>query len=90
MLITILGKRWNFRRQHKLTLDGRKVDGKCDPPTMPRKEIVIDERLTGERELDVIVHEMLHAAGWHLDHGYVTEFASDVARVLTKLGYQRT
>lgn len=63
MRITILGKRWNL-------IHGRCAndeDGYCTPPDQPGRTICIRPSLTGERRLEVELHEMLHAADWHKD-----------------------
>lgn len=83
MLITVLGKRWRYTRP---LLAG--ADGFCDAPTVRGKTISVDCRLRGERELEIIIHELLHAAAWQLDEQLVSKFAEDTARILTKLGYR--
>jgi hypothetical protein len=83
MRITILGKRWLLQFVKRLD----KARGECDNPTEPKKEIRIREGLKGEQKLEVLIHEMLHAAAWHVDEKFVKRFAEDVARNLTKLGY---
>ena len=85
MNITILGKRWQLVRG-RLPKD---VDGYCDPPDKPGKCITIRKSLRGERELDVLIHEMTHAAAFHIDEEFVAQFASDVARALFRLGYRK-
>lgn len=82
MQIVVSGKRWNLRFVKTKT-----YDGECDPPTKPKKEIRIAARLKGEEKLDAVIHELLHAAGWHIDEEFVGKFATDAARALTKLGY---
>lgn len=82
MRLTILGKHW-WLRFCRLT-DCR---GECDSPTEPKKEIRISNQLIGEERLEVLIHEQLHAAQWHLDEEFVRRFAEDLARNLTKLGY---
>ena len=82
MRLTILGKRWWLR-----FVALRTNRGECDPPTKPNKEIRVDSQLRGEERLEVLIHEQIHAAGWHLDEEFVTRFAQDLARNLTKLGY---
>jgi hypothetical protein len=89
MLATILGKRWKWERVRGLKHDGKRVDGLCDAPTKPGKAIQIDASLSGERELAVSLHEMAHAAGWHIDEEFVDRFSEDAARVLTKLGWRK-
>lgn len=60
--------------------------GDCQPPKTAAKEIRISAQVRGELLLDTLVHELLHAAGWNLSEEFVAEFASDVARVLWRLG----
>jgi hypothetical protein len=83
MQITILGKRWLLQFVSKL----KRARGECDHPTTKKKELRVRARLKGEERLEVIVHEHLHAAGWHIDEKFVKQFAQDLARNLTKLGY---
>lgn len=64
----------------------RTKDGLCDAS---KRLITIKRSLSGERELDVLIHEMLHACHWDLDEQAITETASDLARVLTRLGYRK-
>ena len=83
MRIRILDKLWNLRFAPNLA-----NLGDCDPPTRPNKEIRVRSTVAGEQRLDVLVHEMLHAAGWHIDEEFVDRFASDLARALWRLGYR--
>ena len=83
MFVNVLGKRWKLRFA-ALRLD----DGRCDPPDGSAKEIVVDSKLVGRERLDTLIHEMLHAANWHLDEEFVTRCASDMAKVLWRLGYR--
>lgn len=85
MRITILGKRWLL--QFVPWIDAKRSRGHCDPPDKPNKEILILERLKGEERLEILIHECLHAAQWHLDEEFVKQFSIDLARNLTKLGY---
>ena len=62
----------------------------CDPPNEPGKRIRIRQGLKGERELDTLIHELMHAAHWDLDEQAVNDTAEDIARVLWRLGYRRT
>lgn len=92
MIVTLLGKRWRLifgpLGRHR-TDDGGRVDGWCDDPSRPRKSILIDSRLSGQRELDVLLHEMMHACDWAKDEEFITRQATDIAKVLWKLGYRR-
>lgn len=62
--------------------------GDCDAPTRAKKEIRVDPRLQDEERLEVLIHEMVHAAGWHIDESFVEQFAADAARALWRLGYR--
>ena len=89
--ITIRGQRFQLRRLKKIVVDGVACDGKCDPLDCTPRVIAVKNDLDGERELDVFIHEMLHAALWDLDESAIEETATDIAHVLfTKLGYRRT
>lgn len=83
MRIKIRGKIWEVvyptNMRHR---------GLCDAPDTKNKKIRILAALRGEERLEVLIHEFLHAAGWHIDESFVTEFAADVARGLWKIGYR--
>lgn len=81
--LTMLGRRWRLRFAPNMSNRGQ-----CDPPDLPRKEIRISTSLAGEERLEVLIHELLHAAGWHIDETFVERFASDVARILWRLNYR--
>jgi hypothetical protein len=83
MRVKVLGKVWNLRFAPNLA-----NRGDCDPPDQPGKEIRIASTLRSEERLEVLLHELLHAAGWHIDESFVEQFASDAARALWRLGYR--
>jgi hypothetical protein len=85
MRVKILNKLWNLRFAPNLA-----NRGDCDPPTAPGKEIRISSRLRGEESLEVVLHELVHAAGWHIAEEFVGQFAHDAARALWRLGYRET
>jgi hypothetical protein len=62
-------------------------DGICN---YADRQVKIRKTLRGERQLEVIIHELLHAAHWDLDETAVTETAEDLARILWRLGYRRS
>jgi len=83
-------KRYQIVRvRQPLTADGVDCDGTCDPRDLPRPRITVGQGLTDERELDVFIHEMLHACFWDLDETSIEEAASDIAKVLFKIGYRK-
>ena len=79
-----LNKRW-WRLRFVAKLNAA---GECDSPDTKKKEIRIRESLKGEDRLDTIIHEALHACLWELDDDFVDTIASDIARVLWRLGYR--
>lgn len=82
MKIKILGKIWDL-----IFCPNLKNRGECDHPCSPNKKIRIWKGLKEEEKLEVLIHEMLHAAFWHLDEEYVEKAAKDIAKVLWRLGY---
>jgi hypothetical protein len=82
MRCRLRGKYWTIVRAR---LD-RKLDGLCNADN---RTITVRPSLTGERELEVFVHEMLHACHWDLSEETITETAQDLARVLFRLGYRK-
>lgn len=85
MRIKLFGKYWDLVRQ-KLP---RTTEGSCDPPTIQGKQIRIGRTLRGQRELEVYIHEMLHACDFHKDEPWVTTTANDITQVLWRLGYRK-
>jgi hypothetical protein len=81
--LNILGKRWRLRFAPNMT-----NRGDCDPPDQPDKEIRVSSALRGEERLEVLIHELLHSAGWHIDEEFVERFARDATRALWRLGYR--
>ena len=85
MKIKLLGKVWTLIRKPLVA-----ADGYCDHPLTPSKRIVVDSRLKGERELEVLLHEMMHAVDWHKDEdSFIEPVAADIARALWRCGYRR-
>jgi hypothetical protein len=86
--VRILAKFWRFLRVPACELS-KGADGECDDPSTPGKCIKVWDKLSGERELEVTIHELLHAADWHKDETWVRSVAADATRVLWRLGYRR-
>lgn len=85
MIVHVGGKRWELTRPSRLA-----TRGDCDGPHIPGKQIRIRAGLTGEDELEVILHELLHAADWNASEEWVHNTALDLARILyRRLGYRR-
>lgn len=85
MKIKLLGKCWNLVRKPL-----QNCDGLCDNPKVANKTITVDSRLKGQRELEILLHEMLHAVDWHKDEeSFIEPVAEDIARALWRLGYRK-
>jgi len=94
MKVTIRKKRWNLRFVPFLGWfqEGGKrhrVSGACDGPDTYNKAIMIAKGQSEFSELDSLLHEMLHAGLWEIDEDIVHELATDMARVLTRLGWHK-
>ena len=63
--------------------------GECSPPSSRTRVVRVLKSLRGRRELEVLIHEMLHLAFWDLDEACVERTAADMARVLSRCGYKR-
>ena len=84
MLITLGGKRWRLLYESP----GPGNDGSCDDPTTPNKAIRIRRRLRRHprRHAEVLIHECLHAQGWHLDEEFVDRAAREITAALDRTG----
>lgn len=82
--IRIRGKMWKLRFAR--VPDDH--NGNCDSPTAKGKSIRIRPSLSGEKRLEVLIHEMMHAAHWDLDEEVVSETSQDIARALWRIGYR--
>ncbi len=61
---------------------GMAARGDVDAPHRPNKQIRIRADLKDEERLEVIIHEITHAAIWDASEETVTEFSHDLARIL--------
>jgi len=63
--------------------------GDCDSPRRKNPEIRISNALRDEEELEVLIHECLHAAYWDLCEDAVRDPAADIAKILWDWGYRK-
>jgi hypothetical protein len=84
MRIKIGGKYWNL----VFTELDEETGGECDSPDTNGKEIRIATDIKNQDELEIIIHELLHAADWSKDEEWVEVIADDIARTLWKLGWK--
>lgn len=89
--VVIRGRRYKLRavRASQMLCKADNPMGECDPPDMRGKQIRVRKTLRGERLLEVLLHEMLHAAYWDMDETAIDITARDIARALWRAGYRR-
>lgn len=83
--INFKGKRYLLQKRPYL---GQLV-GDCDSPESPDKKIRIKSGLSEQEELDVIIHELLHISDWSKDESWVEETATEISKILYKLGWRK-
>lgn len=84
--IYLRNKRYKFIRTKLLPKD---CWGICDDPTGVNCKIKIDRNLRGMKELEITVHEMLHACFWDIDEKVIKEVGNDISQALWKFGYRK-
>lgn len=88
MRVSILGRRWNLRFVPRSRKRGHY--GRCDPPEAANRSITIEQGHAQQTELDVALHEFLHAGAFDvLDEEFVKRWATDVSRILIRLGWRK-
>ena len=84
--VMMLNKRCKIKFLPKvLDADGEVVHGTCDAPGVKNRSICIDKKLTGEKRVEIILHECLHFCDWWRDEMFVEVVAHDLTRILTRL-----
>jgi hypothetical protein len=84
--IKLRGKRFKLTKSGSISSDTR---GFCTDVTEPHRRICLDSKLQGEEELEVYIHEFLHACFWDMDESAIEEAGEDIARALWRLGYRK-
>lgn len=84
MKIRIRGRSWTIKRVRM-----QSARGLCDHPEEANRTIKIASHLKGEEELEVIIHEMIHAGLWDLDETVVETLGEDLAAALWQMGYRK-
>ena len=78
---TLMEKKWKLRFVNTL---GNNV-GDCD---FDKRIVRVSRQCPGEIIMEVLIHECLHAASDDmLSEEFVEESASDIAKLLTRMGY---
>lgn len=85
--VIINGKRWYLKTLRKNAK--RKTYGTCDHPETPHKTIEVEVQHDDQLDLDILLHECLHARFPDLKEETVNQFAIDIAKIVTNQGWQR-
>lgn len=81
MRATMGGRRYKVVRC-RLPSDRR---AECDHPSKPGKEIRLSNKLQGRELVECVIHECLHAQGWHLDEEFVDRAGREIATLLDRM-----
>ena len=87
-VITVNGKRWRLvwlPKGHPM-LQG--AMGLIESPEKRGRRMFIQMGQAPEELFDSLVHEIAHASGWNLSEEWVTIFASDLTRIIKRLGFE--
>ncbi len=65
--------------------------GYCKKPKTIEEEGVIgvSSKIKGKKELEINIHEFLHACGWFADEEWILMSGRDIATALWELGYRK-
>lgn len=85
----IRGKAWKLIRPRYRNKAWTDQEGEAWRRRDGTGELRVLRSLQGQRELEVLLHEALHAALWDLDEEVVTETAEDLSRLLWGEGYRK-
>jgi len=77
-------------KPHKYIRSKTKLHGYHMTPEKGKPGIIaICKSTKGLKELDTLIHEMLHACGPFADESWVAQTAEDIAKALWQLGYRK-
>lgn len=78
MRVKILNKYWTIRFVSYLGKDN------WSSINQSKREILLLHSRRGKEFLDDLIHELIHAAGWHIDEWFVETLAGDLAREMRR------
>ena len=85
-VVNLRGKRYKIQKTGKV---GSDLWGYCTDPKLTNRLIKIHKMLENDEELEILIHEMLHACFWDLDEEVVSEVGRDLSKALWKMGYRK-
>lgn len=83
--VKMRGHVWRLSKVRK----GSDYDGKCVGPHVRGKQMLLSLGAGTRHELEIVIHESLHACVWDLDEEAVGESALDIAAFLWRLGWRK-
>lgn len=85
-VVKLRGKSYRIEKTGKV---GSKLWGYCTDPKFTNRLIKIHKTLENDDELEILIHEMLHACFWDLDEEVISEVGKDLSKALWKMGYRK-
>jgi hypothetical protein len=83
--VNLRGKRFSISRPKRINPE---LLGWCINKGKPK--IAVAYSLDGEEELEIFIHEMLHACYWDMDEEAITDAAQSISNALWRIGYRNT
>lgn len=65
------------------------LGGECDAPETKQREIAIPIHGEDIYDLEVCIHESLHACFWWMSESFVRRASHDIARLLWRLDWRK-
>lgn len=85
--ITLRKRRYRVVLASKLGPTNSPFDGLCSDPNNSNRVIMYYCGLKGEKRLEVLIHEMLHACFWDVSEESIEQSACDISRALWRFGW---
>jgi len=83
-------KSHSFRSRKWRIIDaGQGNGGECHAPHIKGREMCIPVDGDSFHDLEICIHESLHALFWDLDEEVVEESGHDLARLLWRMGWRK-
>jgi len=60
------------------------IRGDCDDPDAKNKQIRIANNLPMQEEMEVVIHECLHACDWWKDEEWIKQVGEDISHLMVK------
>ena len=83
--VNLRGKRFSISRPKRINPE---LLGWCINTGKPK--IAVAYSLDGEEELEIFIHEMLHACYWDMDEEAITDAAQSISKALWRMGYRKS